>query len=228
VRQPHRNIVIGGSVVLFHAAALWGLQSGLLRRTVEVIVPVEILSELVRPPTPPKIEPPPPVPRPEPPAPVKPRVVKKAERIPPPAPQPLAVREAPPAPNAPTGVTAPQPPAPPIAAPVAPAPASPAPPPPAPRFEAPVIDADYTANEDLFRPPAISVRLGEYGTVLLRVTVGVNGQATLVELVKSSGYPRLDNAAQQGAKRLRFRPALRGGVPIAATYQLPVKYAEPK
>src|SRR5512134_3691713 len=34
VRQLNRNLVIGGSVVLFHVVALWALQSGLLRRAV--------------------------------------------------------------------------------------------------------------------------------------------------------------------------------------------------
>ena len=38
--QLNRNLVIGGSVVLFHIAALWALQSGLLRRAVEIVVPV--------------------------------------------------------------------------------------------------------------------------------------------------------------------------------------------
>ena len=145
VRPLNRNIVIGGSVVLFHAAALWALQSGLLRRSVEVVVPVEILTELVTPPQP-KVEPAPPPPRPEPPPAVKPRVVKKVERVPPPAPQPVAVREAPPAPSAPTGITTPQPPPPAIAAPVTPSPAPPAPPPAPPRIELPVSDADYLQN----------------------------------------------------------------------------------
>ncbi|MET3517230.1 hypothetical protein ABIC63_005029, partial [Pseudacidovorax sp. 1753] len=35
--------MIVGGVVLFHAAALWALQSGLIRKAAEVIVPVEIL-----------------------------------------------------------------------------------------------------------------------------------------------------------------------------------------
>ncbi|RZL62703.1 MAG: energy transducer TonB, partial [Variovorax sp.] len=53
-----RNAVIAGGVVLFHVGALWALQSGLLRRAVEVVVPVEILSQLIEPPKP--ADPPPP------------------------------------------------------------------------------------------------------------------------------------------------------------------------
>ncbi|WP_332813547.1 energy transducer TonB, partial [Ramlibacter sp.] len=147
-----------------------------------------------------------------------------------PAPMPVAIPDPAPAPAAPLGTTAPQPPAPPIAAPMAapapaPAPAPPAPPAPAP-VNLPMVDADYAANEEAFRPPAISRRLGEYGTVLLRVTVGVNGTATRVELARSSGYERLDKAALEGARKLKFRPATRNGVPVEWTYDFPVRYAE--
>lgn len=47
-----RNAVIVGSVVMLHVAGLWALQSGLLRRAAEVIVPAELLSEFIAPPAP--------------------------------------------------------------------------------------------------------------------------------------------------------------------------------
>ncbi|HEX7890280.1 MAG TPA: hypothetical protein VF522_13045, partial [Ramlibacter sp.] len=47
-----RNALIAGSVVLLHVAALWALQTGLLRRAAEVIVPVELLSAIITPPQP--------------------------------------------------------------------------------------------------------------------------------------------------------------------------------
>ena len=70
-RPPHisRQAAIAGAVVLLHAAALWALQAGLLRRPAEVFVPVELLSEIV---TPPQVQAPPvpqvpapPVPKPQ-------------------------------------------------------------------------------------------------------------------------------------------------------------------
>ena len=214
VRRSHRNILIGGGVVLFHAAALWGLQSGLARRTVEVVVPVEILSELLRPPPPPKVEPAP-TPRPEPPS--KPRIVKK---VPPPAPQPLAVRETPPTANAPVGVISPQPPAPPVAAPVAPAPAPPAAPA---KVELPISDAGYLQNP---KPPypAISKRLGEQGKVVLRVFIGADGVAQQAEVRQSSGYERLDEAAKATAMKWRYVPGKRGGVPEAMWVNVPINF----
>ena len=78
VRQFNRNLVIGGSVVLFHVAALWALQSGLLRRAVEIIVPIAVLSEIVTPPAP-KVEQPPEVVQPKPVPPPKQPVTRKVE-----------------------------------------------------------------------------------------------------------------------------------------------------
>src|SRR3989344_6060812 len=66
-----RNTVIVGSVVALHVAGLWALQSGLLRKAAEVIVPAELLTEFIAPPAPPQVTPPP-APAPAPPAPPAP------------------------------------------------------------------------------------------------------------------------------------------------------------
>ncbi|MBP7564519.1 MAG: energy transducer TonB, partial [Burkholderiaceae bacterium] len=110
-----RNVVIAGSVVLFHVAALWAIQSGLLRRAVEVIVPAEIIVQLMEPP---RVAPPPPPPPQQ-----RPRPAPRAP-TPPPAPQPIAIPDPTPAPEAPTGVVVPPAPAP-IAPPAPPAPPAP-------------------------------------------------------------------------------------------------------
>jgi periplasmic protein TonB len=221
-RQLNRNVVIGSGVVLLHVAALWALQSGLLRRAVEVVVPVEILSEMVTPPQP-KIEPPPPPPqpKPEPPEPPKQPVIKKVERIPPP-PRPVAIPQAPPAPNAPAGVVTPQPPPPPVAAPVAPEPA-PAPPPAPARVELPVSDADYLQNPKPPYPP-ISKRLGEQGKVVVRVFIGADGSAQKGEIRQSSGFERLDQTALSTALKWRYVPGKRGGVPEPMWVNVPINF----
>ena len=218
-----RNTLIAGAVVLLHVAALWALQTGLLRRVVEVVVPEELLSQIIEPPS---IKPPLPTPPVEPPPTLQPKTAQPTQA---PAPQPLAIADPTPAPNAPTGITTPQPALPPIAAPVAAAPSpAPAPPPVSAKVEAPVIDADYAANEELFRQPKISERLREFGQVTIRVTVGTNGLVTHAEIAKPCEFERLNNAALAGAKKLKFRPATRGGVPIEYSYLLPVNYKEPK
>ncbi len=213
-----RNAVIAGSVVVLHVAALWALQSGLLRRAAEVIVPAEVLSEFIAPPAPPA----PPPPKPAPPPPPKPAPPKAAPR---PAPMPVAVPSPAPAPNAPTGIVEPQPPAPPIeapAAPPAPAPAPPAPPAP-PKIELPSSDAAYLNNP---KPtyPAISKRLGEQGKVVLRVLIGTDGLPQKVEINKSSGFDRLDRQAQDAVMRWRFVPGKRNGVPETMWNLVPVNF----
>ena len=215
-----RNTVIVGSVVLFHVAAIWALQSGLVRKAAEIIVPAELLSEFINPPAP-KVAPPPPKPAPTPPAP------KTAPKVqaPKPAPMPLAINDPTPAPNAPTGITTPQPPAPPIEAPVAPpapAPAPPAPPAP-PKIELPSSDAAYLNNP---KPsyPAISKRMGEQGKVVLRVLIGIDGTPQKVEINKSSGFDRLDRQAQEAVMRWRFVPGKRNGVPETMWNLVPVNF----
>jgi protein TonB len=217
----NRNAVIAGGVVLLHVAALWALQSGLLQRTVEVLVPVAILTEML--PEEPRVAPPPPAP-PPPVVKAEPPPKKAPAPRPPPAPQPVARLDPLPAPNAPMGVAAPQPPAPPIAAPVAPpAPPAPAPSPPAPRIELPSTDADYLQNPKPAYPP-ISKRLNEQGKVIVRVLIGTDGLAQRAEVAESSGYDRLDAAAVTTVLKWRYVPGKRGGVPEAMWFRVPINF----
>jgi len=207
-----RNVVIVASVLLFHVAALWLLQTGLLRRAVEVLVPVQILSEFIDPPKPKEV-PPPVVPKA-----VTQPVIAKATALPPP-PMPLAIADPTPAPNAPVGVVAPPKALPPIAAPVATNPAPVA----AIKVELPSSDADYLQNP---KPayPAMSKRLGEQGKVVVRVLIGVDGTAQKAEIRQSSGFDRLDQAALSTTQRWRYVPGKRGGVAEAMWFNVPINF----
>ena len=213
--------MIAGSVLVFHAAALWALQSGLLMRAVEVVVPVEILSQFIEPPKP---TPPPPTP-PAPPVPPKQPVVRPKPAALPPPPQPMAIPDRTLAPAAPTGVIAPPAPLPPITEPVAPAPApAPPPAPPAPpQIQLPSSDAAYLQNPSPVYP-AISRRLGEQGKVLVRVLIGVNGTPERVEIKRSSGFERLDRAATEYVMKCRYVPGKVNGVVQAMWYEAPVNF----
>ena len=211
-----RNTVIACSVVLFHVAALWALQTGLLRRAVEVLVPVAILSELITPPAPKVL----PLPISKPPEPVKQPMARQTTPTPPPAPQPVAIADPTPAPNAPIGVVAPQAPLPPIAAPVA---VAPAPPPSPPKVELPSSDADYLQNPKPAYPP-VSKRLGEQGKVLVRVLIGADGLAQKAEIRQSSGFERLDHAALSTVQKWRYMPGKRAGVAEAMWFTVPVNF----
>lgn len=202
VRLPiSRNIVIAASVVIFHVAALWALQNGLLRRAAEQVVPAELLTRIIEI-EPPKVAPPPPPPPPKP--------APKTAKLPPP-PMPVAIRDPAPAPNAPTGVVEPQPPAPAVLAPVAPAPAPPAPPAPARLVEITQGETEYIRPP---RPvyPALSKRSGEAGVVIIAVYYSSSGHAKRAEVFKSSGFERLDRAARDAVMASQVTPFRRAGV----------------
>jgi protein TonB len=71
----------------------------------------------------------------------------------------------------------------------------------------------------------MSRRLREVGTVQLRVRVSAEGQALDVQLAKSSGYSRLDEAALAAVKQWKFQPALRGDTAIEAWVLVPVEFS---
>jgi protein TonB len=72
--------------------------------------------------------------------------------------------------------------------------------------------------------PAESRRRGEEGVVRLALRVGIDGQVESAEVIGSSGFSRLDEAATAAARRWRFRPATQGGLPVAATLATAVHF----
>ena len=72
--------------------------------------------------------------------------------------------------------------------------------------------------------PAIAVRRGWHGRVLVRALVDAAGRPTRVELAESSGHGDLDDAALAAVRGWRFKPATRGGTPEPALLQIPVVF----
>lgn len=219
-----RNAAIAVGVVVLHVLALWALQSGLLQRAAELLVPVQMISEFIEPPAP-RVAPPAPAPQS-----AKQALLRQAviNRPPPPVPaqQPVALADSVPFPQAPVGVATPQLPAPPITEPVAALPSAP----PSPsatsapaRLESPTSDADYLQNP---KPvyPLISKRLGEQGQVIYSVLIGIDGLPESAQLVKSSGFERLDQAAFAAVMRWRYKPGKRNGVPVAMSFNVPINW----
>ncbi|MBH9386337.1 energy transducer TonB, partial [Pseudomonas aeruginosa] len=110
----------------------------------------------------------------------------------------------------------PPPRAPPPAPPAPPAPPPPPPPPP-PRARGaarapctpPSANAGYLHNPAP-EYPALAMRRGWEGTVLLRVHVLASGSPSEIQVQKSSGREALDQAAVKAVKRWSFVPAKRG------------------
>jgi len=72
--------------------------------------------------------------------------------------------------------------------------------------------------------PALSRELGEEGVVLLRISVSAGGEFEQVQLLRSSGFIRLDRAARDGVRSWRFDAAWQGGQPVADSIDIPVRF----
>lgn len=72
--------------------------------------------------------------------------------------------------------------------------------------------------------PELARRRGQQGRVLLRCLVDAGGRVTGVEIVESSGYSMLDNAAEQAVRRWHFSPARNAGLPVAGSAVVPVEF----
>lgn len=93
----------------------------------------------------------------------------------------------------------------------------------APSLIEPSADADYLKNPPPAYPRA-SRRLGEQGTVIVRVFISTQGTPEKAEVRTSSGFTRLDQAALEAVQRWRFVPGRRSGTPEAMWFNIPVRF----
>jgi protein TonB len=87
----------------------------------------------------------------------------------------------------------------------------------------PSTNADYLNNPAPTYPHQ-SKRLGEQGTVIIRVLITPEGRAEKAEIRTSSGYLRLDETALSTVQRWRFVPGQRNGVPEAMWFNVPIRF----
>ncbi len=191
-QAPVTRIVGIAFVVLLHALFIYALVTGLAYRAIEVVrAPIETkIIEEAKPPPPEALPPPPPQLAPPPAAFVPPPEVHI--ETPPPPPPKTAIRVVTPT------------------KPVAPAPVAP-PPVAVPVRVTPRLDMRRSQQPEY---PAASRRLGEQGTSVIEVLVGVDGRVLDAKLLQSSGYDRLDQAALAGVKAdYHFIPGTVDGKP---------------
>jgi protein TonB len=187
-----------GAVVLLHIGMIYGLKAGLTRQAMELIsgpLDVKMIEEIL----PEEKEPPPPPP--------------KIETPPPFVPPPEIAIDIPIDVAPATAITAttvkPPPGPPPMAAPVVRTP---------PRSDPrrPFTEPEY---------PPTSRRLGQEGTVVLLIYVLADGKVGDVKVHKSSGFPKLDEAAVKEARRSwRFIPAKEGNTAVPDWGQFAVTF----
>ncbi|GFM55829.1 energy transducer TonB [Pseudomonas capsici] len=215
-------VLLGAFALVLHGAVIYWLSQA--KTPVLPVVPPEIPPMTIEfsQPAPPVVETPPPPPEP---------IVQPVVEPPPPVEDELAVKP-PPKPK-PKPVVKPPPPKP-VAKPVEQPPAPPAPPqpvaapaPPAPPAPAPVTPASASAGY-LRNPapeyPALAMRRGWEGTVLLRVHVLASGKPGEIQIQKSSGRDSLDEAAVTAVKRWSFVPAKQGDVAQDGWVSVPIDF----
>ncbi len=80
-------------------------------------------------------------------------------------------------------------------------------------------------REPMPRYPPQSRKLREQGLVMLRVIIDERGAASQVDIERSSGYARLDQAAREAVLRASFRPYNEGGIPQPALVLIPIEFS---
>jgi protein TonB len=188
-------------IVLLHVGMVWALNSGLSQRVVQVVLgPIE--TRMIE--DAPDVE--------EPPPPPPPKIETPPPFVPPPE---IAIdipMDAPPA-KAITQTTSVKPVAQPPIQPKAPAVPG----------TAPKVDPRRPPTKPDY--PASSRRAGEAGTVVLDLYILPNGRVGDAKVQKSSGFPRLDEAAVKEAKRSwRFVPGTENGKPVAMWHSTKVTF----
>ena len=216
---------VSGGVLLAHLALFWAMGQGWLEQASPIeeaqVIMASVMVESPIPPAPqPKLQP-------------QPKSVSPALQQPRPTPVPTPLpslsKQAEASPSAPLIAPVVTP----VVAAANSAPATPSAPAAAPSASAskaappslvlPSSDADYLNNP----PPAyprLSKRMGEQGTVIVRVFIGLQGTAEQAEIRTSSGFDRLDKAALETVQRWRYVPGKRHGTPEAMWFNVPVRF----
>ncbi len=86
------------------------------------------------------------------------------------------------------------------------------------------VDARYGRSNRL-KYPLQALRQREQGRLKLRVLIASDGSVQKLEIVHSSGSPRLDQAALQSVRQWRFVAAQRDGQGFAAWVIVPVEFS---
>jgi protein TonB len=149
-----------------------------------------------------------PPPKPTPPVHAKPKIQAKPKPTPTPTPKPTPVAAPDPTPPAPAAPAAP---------PAAAAPATM-------EISAPKNVSHVECNIAKPDYPSLSRRRGETGTAYVKFVVGLSGKLESIELKKSSGFSRLDDAALAAVRASACKPYLENGQPVRAAYAQPFDF----
>ena len=111
----------------------------------------------------------------------------------------------------------------PVAVAAPPAPVAPPPPAPAPPRNLSASSVQYLEPLQVDYP-RLSKRLGETGVVMLRIFIDEAGRVRDAQVSRTSGHPRLDDAAMAAVQKARFKPPSENGQAVSGYAQVPVDF----
>lgn len=88
----------------------------------------------------------------------------------------------------------------------------------------PLVESVEYVRAPVPQYPRESSRRREYGTVVLRVLVDPQGHAAQIQVERSSGFQRLDEAARQAVEKALFRPHEVNGLRQSAQVLIPIEF----
>jgi protein TonB len=224
--RPNSHALTATAVVAVVHVALLAVIMTLRPEPVQVALESHVMTAELLPPAPlaapvalQSIAPPPS--QPTPPVHTKPKIQPKPAPTPKPTPTPLRQAAAP----SPTPVAAPDPtPSAPAAPATQPAAAAPAIGKPTMEISAPKNVSHVECNIAQPDYPTLSKRRHETGTASVRFVIGLSGKLENIELAKSSGFGRLDDAAVAAVHASACKPYLENGQPIRAAFTQPFNF----
>jgi periplasmic protein TonB len=72
--------------------------------------------------------------------------------------------------------------------------------------------------------PELARQMRQEGLVMLAVDVDREGMPIKVEILKSSGFRLLDQAALKAVRHWKFQPGSVGGIPVESTVSVPIRF----
>lgn len=199
---------VWAAIVLFHLVGGWGLMQIQAVREV-VVAAAPMMFEVIAEPKPEPPQPPPPQPKPI------PKVIPPTPLIAAPTPvtTPTDFVSAPPEPEVVPETSE-----------LAQVESPPAPPAPAPAPKMIPASAIQYLVPPVMEYPRASRPFREAGRVITRVYVDEKGMPRVVQVSKTSGFPRLDEAAVSAVKKARFKPYTENGQPMAGWALIPLNF----
>ena len=207
-RHQAKRLATFAAIILFHAGLFYALKNGMTQHVVKL--PEAVFATLL----------PPETSRPAPqPAPMKPIAPPKLT-MPKPTPAPIPDIAVPSMAAAPSVATKDS-----VTTATAPTvPTAPAQPP----ITAPAQPKTISTVEYVQPPqpeyPSMSRRMGEQGKVMLRILVNEKGRPEHIDIQRSSGFPRLDEAARAAASRALFKPYVEDGRAMPVYVVVPIGF----